>query len=64
MDTGYYAFINSFRVAESKELLMSDREMRVIDIVYAVGFKSLSVFYKAFHDETGMSPKEFQKNLI
>ena len=63
MDTGYYLFINSFRVAEAKDLLTSSQDMKVIDVAYAVGFKSLSVFYKAFNDETGISPKAFQQNL-
>ena len=54
-------YINSFRVNEAKQLLLSEKDKKIIEICYEVGFNTLSVFYKAFRKETGLPPKQWLK---
>lgn len=54
-------FINSFRIEESKKLLLSDEfEKLTIDaIARMAGFNSRSAFYSAFRKHTGLTPREY-----
>lgn len=66
--TGYNfnKYINSFRIAEAVEILSdkstADRQMK--EIGSGLGFNSPSTFYKAFSDETGMSPSSFRRKVL
>lgn len=57
-------FINSFRIEESKKLLLSDEfEKITIDaIARMAGFNSRSAFYSAFRKHTGLTPREYLKD--
>ena len=57
----FYNFINSKRVEEAKKMLKNGSEMNILGICYEVGFNTTSTFYKAFKNETGLSPKDWQK---
>lgn len=65
--TGYNfnKYVNSFRIAEAIEILSDksapDRQMK--EIGGSLGFNSPSTFYKAFSDETGMSPSSFRRKV-
>lgn len=61
MDTNFFDYINSWRVASAKPKIIEDK-MTVLDIAYEVGFNARSSFYKAFKKETGMTPSEFRKS--
>jgi|GEM_PF-2812314 len=54
-------FINSYRIAEAKDILLKEPEASIISIAYRVGFNSPSTFYDAFKKETGIKPGEFRK---
>ena len=60
----FFDFINSFRINESKRLLSEQDSAKktVLEILYATGFNSKSVFNTAFKKHTGMTPTQF-KNL-
>lgn len=60
----YYDFINTYRIEESKLLLIKNkRENRtVLEILYQAGFNSKSVFNAAFKKHTGMTPSQFMKS--
>lgn len=66
--TGYNfnKYINSYRIAEAVEILSdkstADRQMK--EIGCGLGFNSPSTFYKAFSDETGMSPSSFRRKIL
>lgn len=65
LHTTYIMFIQKYRIAEAKRLLLESREMNIADIGFAVGYKSLSSFYEAFKAETGMKAGEFrERNAI
>ena len=53
-------YINTLRVNEAKKLL-SNTEMKIIEIMYACGFKNQSSFNRVFYEETGLTPKEYRK---
>ena len=56
--------VNAFRIEEAKQRLINSGEefIKVEGLAYDVGFNTTSAFYSAFKKETGMSPKEYQKN--
>lgn len=53
-------YITKVRVGKTMELL-EQAELSIIDIAYAVGFKSMSNFYKCFKEQTGHTPNEYRK---
>lgn len=53
-------YLTRVRVDASLHLL-KDREMKVIDIAYSVGFQSLSNYYRSFKRETGLTPGEYRE---
>lgn len=59
----YSDYINDLRVEEVKRLLLSQdfAGQKIATIAYESGFNSLSTFYSIFKKETGLSPKQFQK---
>ncbi len=53
-------YINELRINKAIRLLKM-HEKSVIDIAFAVGFESLSTFYRVFQKVTGVSPTSYQK---
>ena len=45
-------------------LLLSESNENILEVAYAIGFKSLSSFYKCFKDNTGCTPKEYRKSSL
>lgn len=54
-------FINSYRIEESKKLLISasHSNLTIDAIAQKAGFNSKSAFYRAFKKNAGITPKEF-----
>ena len=65
----YADFVNSYRVAEAREMLKNQNEggeyvqYTIQAIAESVGFTSTSGFYLAFRKEVGVTPTEYQKAL-
>ena len=59
-------YINKLRVAQAKELLISDafNNYTIISIALESGFNSKSAFYQAFQKEIGMTPKEYRASML
>jgi AraC-like DNA-binding protein len=57
-------FLNSFRVQEASERLISERHLPILSIALDCGFKSLSVFNKAFKEAYGKTPSEFRQRQL
>lgn len=57
----FYDFVNSYRVAAARQLLLDEPNEKVLTVAYQSGFNSKSTFNKAFKTETGQSPSEFRK---
>lgn len=60
LNRNFYHYLNHYRINEAKSLL-KEHERSVLDIALGVGFNSKSAFYRAFKDETGMTPKRFRE---
>lgn len=54
--------IQKYRLKKAS-LLLQNKEGNVSEIVYQVGFSSLSYFSRAFKSEFGMSPKHYQEKF-
>lgn len=52
-------YITKVRVVKAEELLQQNTG--ILEAAYAVGFKSLSNFYKCFKEQTGKTPYECRK---
>ncbi|GAA6136994.1 hypothetical protein NBRC116583_07410 [Arenicella sp. 4NH20-0111] len=61
LDIGFYDFVNSWRVAQAK-LLIVEEPKSLIDIAYEVGFNSKSTFNAAFKKHAGQTPSQFKKS--
>ena len=57
----FYDFVNSYRVAAARQLLLDAPNEKILSVAYQSGFNSKSTFNKAFKAETGQSPSEFRK---
>lgn len=59
----FYTYINSFRINDSKEMLINPEysNYSTEGIAKSVGFNSKSSFYSAFKKYTGQTPVEFKK---
>jgi len=62
----FFQFVNRYRVAEAKILLLSPkhRHLNVLGIAYEAGFNSKTTFNTTFKKFTGQSPTQFQRNAL
>jgi AraC-like DNA-binding protein len=63
-EENFFQFVNRYRVAEAKILLLSPkhRHLNVLGIAYEAGFSSKTTFNTTFKKFTGQSPTQFQRN--
>ena len=59
----FSTLINSYRVDEAKELLLSEPAHTVLDIAFASGFNSKASFNRIFKRVTGMTPSEYRLKM-
>ena len=59
LNKNFQIFINEYRTAKAKELLIQDKDARVLAIALDVGFKSKSTFNAAFLEVTDTTPSDF-----
>lgn len=61
----FFGFINSYRIVEVKQLMLSGqhRQLNMLGIAYSAGFNSKTTFNTAFKKETGLSPTQFIQTL-
>jgi AraC-like DNA-binding protein len=62
LSMNFNTYINSYRIAEAKKLLIANPDRTVLTIAYEVGFNSKSSFYESFTKITGITPVEYRKN--
>ena len=56
------AYINEHRIKMAADLLVSG-DTSIIDVAFAVGFESLSTFYRTFQYITGLSPIAYRERF-
>ncbi|WP_411823746.1 helix-turn-helix domain-containing protein [Leptospira sp. 'Mane'] len=57
----FFHFINDYRVAEAKKILIEDPKRSILSIADSVGFNSKSTFNRAFLEKEGKTPTEFKE---
>lgn len=57
-------YINSLRIAKAVDLLKNNPEMKVVDICFEVGFKSVNHFNRIFRTEIGYTPMQVRKGKV
>lgn len=60
----FFYFINTYRISEAMELLISDIDLSITEVIYQSGFNNRVSFYKAFKKHTGITPKEFRHQYL
>ena len=56
----FYDKINTYRIKEAKELLLTGSKMKIIEIAFQVGFTSKSTFNSVFKRMVGVSPSQYK----
>ena len=61
----FFQFINTYRIAEAKELMLSEKHkhLNILGIAYSAGFNSKTTFNTTFKKETGLSPSQFMQQF-
>ncbi len=61
----FYTLINRYRLDECKRMLASNQfnHLSILGIAFEAGFNSKTVFNTSFKKSTGLSPKEFKKQM-
>jgi AraC-like DNA-binding protein len=59
-------FLNQYRVQEACTILQDAQKanLTILEIAYALGYKSIGPFNKAFKDQTGLTPTAFRKQSL
>lgn len=59
----FFQFINTYRVDEAKQLILSPKHkhLNILGIAYSAGFNSKTTFNTSFKKETGLSPSQFMQ---
>ncbi len=62
----FHELINSYRIQEAKSLLNSDtqKNFKIIDIAYEVGYNNKVTFNKAFKKDTQLTPSQYQRTVL
>lgn len=60
LDYNFREYINTLRIARAKKLL-TNTDMKIIDIMYDCGFKNQSSFNRIFYSFCSLTPKEYRE---
>lgn len=61
----FYTFVNNHRIDYAISLIKQSDYKITGDMLYTTsGFRSRSVFYKQFHEKTGLTPKEYIRQSL
>ncbi|MDX2442096.1 MAG: helix-turn-helix domain-containing protein [Desulfobacterales bacterium] len=62
LNKNFKTFVNEHRIAKAKDLLIQDKDAKVLAIALDVGFKSKSTFNAVFLKVTGKTPSDYRKS--
>jgi len=60
LNLSFNDFVNGYRIAHAKTLLLGDTAMKMDDLAENSGFNSLSTFYAAFKKHTQLTPAKYK----
>jgi len=59
LGVSFYQYMNQARIQDLLDRLHDGDVTRIDELAFAVGFNSLSVFYRCFRERTGCAPKHY-----
>lgn len=59
----FISYVDMYRIKEASKIISNNGSIPVKQLADAVGYNSISVFYKAFKHETGLTPGQYGKSL-
>ena len=62
--SNFYQLLAGYRIEEARRLLSQNPRQAVVEIGFAVGFNSKSVFYSEFRKQVGMTPAAYRRKLL
>lgn len=62
LNKNFFQFVNKYRIAEACQMLVSDADKNILEIAFAVGFNSKSVFNRVFTQIEGNTPSEYRRS--
>ncbi|MDF3936805.1 nuclear transport factor 2 family protein [Pseudomonas citronellolis] len=63
MGLTFYQYVNQKRLQHLLEQLRPATSARIDEMAFSAGFNSLSAFYRCFRQHTGLSPREYLKQM-
>jgi two-component system response regulator YesN len=57
-------FLKKYRINKAKEILLSDEDIKICDVAFAVGFKDAHYFTICFREITGTTPTGYKESKI
>jgi AraC-like DNA-binding protein len=64
MGMNYASYINHYRVAEAKDMLVNEPDKSTLSIGFEVGFGSKQSFNTIFKQQTGTTPSGYRKSSL
>jgi transcriptional regulator GlxA family with amidase domain len=64
LHTTFHDLVNSYRVNETKAMLVNNPDTSILEIAFATGFNSKASFNRIFKKMTGSTPKQFRSKTI
>lgn len=59
----FYQFVNRYRVEDAKRLMQQNPEMKIAEVASLSGFSSQAALSRVFSKETGMTPRDWLKQM-
>ena len=61
----FHSWVNMYRIREATDILSDpDNDVPIKCLADDLGYNSVSVFYKAFQKETGLTPSRYRKEAV
>ncbi len=64
LNQNFFDFVNKYRVEEVKKQMSVNSKYTLLGIAYECGFNSKSSFNRIFKKYTGLTPSQYQKNIL
>ncbi len=61
LNCNFFELINTYRIKEAKELLVSKPDMTVMSVIFEAGFNSKATFNTIFKRKVGLTPTQFRE---
>ena len=61
MGTTFFGLINRYRIEEAKKILLNTESIKMEQLAFDLGYNSKATFFKAFKENTNLSPAKFKE---